>query len=83
MSLPTGSYAITGDYSKLFRVSFDDPGLGSDVDAITVVTAYNLLTGSDVAISIYSDGNDAVQFSDSTGVIDPDCCTDMLLRARE
>jgi hypothetical protein len=58
---------ITADsnFAYLYKVAFTDADLGGDVEAIQVVDSYNLLTGKDVAIYVYTDGTEATTFSDT------------------
>ena len=61
------SLDITADsnFAYLYKVAFTDADLGGDVEAIQVVDSYNLLTGKDVAIYVYTDGTEATTFSDT------------------
>ncbi len=48
--------ALSNTYAQLWRVTFSSAELGGDVEALEVVSYYNELLGSNVAISIASDG---------------------------
>jgi hypothetical protein len=52
----TRDSSISSSYSQLWRITFVDPELGGNVEPIQVVKHYNMLTGTDVAISIFTDG---------------------------
>jgi hypothetical protein len=52
----SSSTALLADHSQLYRIKFAGSALGGDVEAIENVDYFNLLTGSDVTVSILTDG---------------------------
>ena len=59
LSTSTNGYSATG--SLQFSVTFSSTDLQGDVEAIQVVNAFNLLTGTNVNLAIFTDGQDAVR----------------------
>ena len=71
-TIPVGAITVTdltsdlvNKQGRLFSVAFIGASVGGDVEALQVVTQYNALTGSDVSITVYSDGA-ALAPTDST-----------------
>lgn len=71
-TLSVGGVVVT-DYSptlvntqgRLWGVTFTDPALGGDVEALVVPDSYNLLTGSGVSVRVLTDGA-ALALNEST-----------------
>jgi hypothetical protein len=63
-TIPFGGVTVSRDTvtsntnNHLWRITFSSLALGGNVDALQVVTYYNRLTGSDVAISVFTDGQE-------------------------
>jgi hypothetical protein len=74
-TIPTGGVTVTEDtslsnrptYHAMYIVTFTHADLGGDIDAITVVDTYNLLTGTDIAIGVYTDGATVTDLSSGGG----------------
>ena len=54
----TGSVGPTNTNSRLWAVTFTNLELGGNVEALQSVDAYNLLTGTNVAIQIFASGTE-------------------------
>jgi hypothetical protein len=52
---------LVGAYGQLYRIRFVSPDLGGNIDAIQVVQYFNKLTGSNVAINVFTDGLETTQ----------------------
>lgn len=73
-SVPYSGVQVTvysvNQFSQLWAVTFVAPELGGNVDPLQVVTYFNGLTGSDVQITVFTDG-DALPPAITSGTISP------------
>jgi len=66
-SIPTGGVTVTYEatpsapFSYLFRVTFTDPNLQGNIESLQNIEYFNQLTGSDVSLSIFTDGVETLQ----------------------